>query len=57
MSRFLRERNSNCVVLFFTGTTQTGKVRVLFQIEKIKKKRNSLFCKSITKGLMFKVCL
>ena len=37
MSRFVRERTSNCVVLFFTETTQAGKVRVLFQIEKIKK--------------------
>ena len=49
ISRFVRERTSNFLVLFFNGTTQTGKVRVLFQIEKIKKKRNSLFfCKSIT---------
>ena len=43
MSRFVRERTSNFLILFFTGTTHTGKLRAPSQIEKIKKKRNSLF--------------
>ena len=49
MSRFVRERTSNFLILFFTGTTQTGKLRVLFQIEKIKKNAIPSFYKSITK--------
>ena len=57
MSRFLRERNSNCFVLFFTGTTQTGKVRVLFQIEKIKKNAIPSFVNLSQKDLCSKcVC-